>query len=87
MRFESIDSVRRAWAPIVMKAIYRDKRTAQFARGERVAAFSGFERTAERRIRVLVSASAIDDVRQMPGWRLEPLKGDRNGQWSLRING
>ncbi len=22
----------------------------------------------------------------MPGWRLESLKGDRAGQWSIRIN-
>lgn len=69
-----------------MKPIYRDKRTAQFARGERVAAFSGFERTAERRMRVLASAKSINDLRQMPGWRLEALRGDRAGQWSIRIN-
>jgi len=25
-------------------------------------------------------------MRQLPGWRLEALKGDRVGQWSIRIN-
>ena len=68
-----------------MKGIFKDKRTAAFARGERVAAFSGFERTAEQRIRVLVSATGLSDLRAMPGWRLEALRGDRAGQWSIRI--
>ena len=69
-----------------MKAIYRDKRTARLARGERVPAFSGFERTAKRRLRVLISASSLNDMRQLPGLRLEALKGDRVGQWPIRIN-
>ncbi len=49
-------------------------------------AFSGFERTAKRRLRVLISASSLNDMRQLPGLRLEALKGDRVGQWSIRIN-
>jgi proteic killer suppression protein len=69
-----------------MHGIFRDKRTAAFARGERVAAFAGFERTAERRLRVVMSATSLNDLRAMPGWRLEALRGDRAGQWSIRIN-
>lgn len=71
---------------VSMNPIFRDKRTARFAQGERIAAFSSFERTAERRLRVVQTATSIADLRQMPGWRLEALKGDRAGQWSIRIN-
>lgn len=32
------------------------------------------------------SAGMLDDLRIPPGNRLEPLKGDRRGQHSIRIN-
>jgi proteic killer suppression protein len=32
------------------------------------------------------AATAIDDLRSPPSNRLEALKGDRRGQWSIRIN-
>jgi len=57
---------------------YRDKRTAQFATGERVPAFSGFDR--------LSAATRLDDLRALPSNRLEALRGDRAGQYSIRIN-
>jgi toxin HigB-1 len=44
-------------------------------------------RLAIRRLQAVDYASAIDDLRQPPGNRLEKLKGDRKGQWSIRING
>ena len=28
-----------------------------------------------------------DDMAEMPGWRLHPLKGDRSGQWSVTVTG
>ncbi len=43
-------------------------------------------RTAARRLQALDFASAIEDLLQPPGHRLEKLKGDRKGQWSIRIN-
>ncbi|SHK26536.1 proteic killer suppression protein [Roseomonas rosea] len=65
---------------------YRDKRTAQFAAGERVAAFSGFERQAYRRLDILAAAISLADLRGIPSNRLEALRGDRAGQFSIRIN-
>jgi proteic killer suppression protein len=65
---------------------FRDRRTERFARGERVAAFQAFERTADLRLQFLLNATSLTDLRQMPGWRLEHLKGNRAGQWSIRIN-
>jgi len=32
------------------------------------------------------AATQIEDLKQPPSNRLEALKGDRNGQWSIRIN-
>ncbi len=65
---------------------FRDRRTAAFAAGERVAAFSGFERQAYRRLDVLAAATSLDDLRALPSNRFEALRGDRAGQYSIRIN-
>ena len=64
---------------------YRGKRTRDFVSEKRVRAFSGFERSAENRLAQLDSATSLADLRR-PGNRLEALKGDRKGQYSLRIN-
>ncbi len=65
---------------------YRDKRTARFAAGERVAAFSGFDRQAHKRLEILAAATSLADLRSLPSNRLEALRGDRGGQYSVRIN-
>ena len=65
---------------------YRDKRTARFASGEQVKAFSGFARQAELRLDRLEAATSLADLGALPGNRLEALKGDRAGQFSIRIN-
>jgi proteic killer suppression protein len=64
---------------------FRDQRTRQFAEGNRVKAFSGFERQAEMKLDELESATSLLDL-DLPGNRLEALKGDRKGQCSIRIN-
>ena len=43
-------------------------------------------RPAERRLRAIDAAAALDDLRSPPGNRLEMLKGERSGQHSIRIN-
>ena len=64
---------------------FRDKRTEAFYLGRRVATFSGFVRSASRELDQLDAAMDIHDLAR-PGNRLEALKGDRKGQWSIRIN-
>lgn len=54
--------------------------------GKRVKRFVNFERVALRKLEQLDLAQIIDDMRAPPGNRLEALKGDRAGQWSVRIN-
>jgi len=64
---------------------FRDKRTSEFAGGNRVKAFTEFERKAEMRLDQLDAATSLLDL-DLPGNRLEALKGDRKGQYSIRIN-
>jgi proteic killer suppression protein len=65
---------------------YRDKRTERFAAGLHVKEFSGFARQAETRLDRLDAATSLADLAALPGNRLEALKGDRAGQFSIRIN-
>jgi proteic killer suppression protein len=43
-------------------------------------------RIAARRLQAVDYASAIEDLLKPPGNRLEKLKGDRKGWWSIRIS-
>ena len=64
---------------------FGDKRTERFAAGEFVAAFQGFERQASRRLAALNAAPTLETLRALSN-RLEALKGDRAGPYSIRIN-
>jgi toxin HigB-1 len=65
---------------------FRDKRTRDFASGKRVKPFSGFERSARLKLDRLEAATALRDLAALPGNRFEALSGDRQGQYSIRIN-
>lgn len=65
---------------------FADKDTKSIARGYRVKQFDSFARIAQRKLRQLEIAGSIQDLRIPPGNRLEKLAGNRDGQWSLRIN-
>ncbi|MBI1867643.1 MAG: type II toxin-antitoxin system RelE/ParE family toxin [Methylocystis sp.] len=47
---------------------------------------SDIQAVALRKLRMLNQAKALADLRAPPGNRLEPLKGDRAGRHSIRIN-
>jgi toxin HigB-1 len=65
---------------------YRDKRTRDFAVGKRVKALSGIERSARIKLDRLEAAVTLRDLAVLPGNRLEALRGNRKGQYSVRIN-
>ncbi len=65
---------------------YRDKRTERFAAGQNVKEFSGITRQTEIRLDRLEAATSVADLAGLPGNRLETLRGDRAGQYSIRIN-
>lgn len=65
---------------------FKDRKTERFFAGEAVKEFAGFRKTAERKLTMLDSATEVKDLLSPPGNRLERLKGDRAGQYSIRIN-
>jgi toxin HigB-1 len=65
---------------------YRDRRTRAFADGQFVREFGSFARPAYRRLEILGAASGLNELRALRSNRLEALKGDRAGQYSIRIN-
>lgn len=56
------------------------------ARGSSVRRFTPIAAVARRKLRQLEIAAQLADLRVPPGNRLEALKGDRAGQYSVRIN-
>lgn len=40
----------------------------------------------EERLTALHTAFSIEDM-DVPGWRLHPLKGSREGQWAINVSG
>jgi proteic killer suppression protein len=49
--------------------------------------WANIARVAARRLQAIDYASSIEDLQNPPGNRLEKLKGDRKGWWSIRITG
>lgn len=60
--------------------------TEALFRSERVPQFDTIERVARRKLLQIHAATELASLRIPPGNRLEALKGDRKGQYSIRIN-
>lgn len=54
--------------------------------GHAMPRFANIRQVAERKLQMLHFATSLDDLRVPPRNRLEKLKGDRDGFWSIRIN-
>ena len=66
---------------------FRDRDTERLAQRERVKKWSSeLQKAALRKLRMVDAADEVTDLRVPPGNRLERLKGDRAGQYSIRIN-
>ena len=48
--------------------------------------YGALNRIIRKKLIAIDSAEALEDLREPPGNRLEALKGDRKGQYSIRIN-
>jgi proteic killer suppression protein len=68
-----------------MICTYRDKRTRNFAAGQRVKVFDGIVHRLSMKLDQLDAATTLRDL-DLPGNRLEALKRDRKGQYSIRVN-
>jgi len=60
--------------------------TDALARGQEVKRLVNMARAARRKLRQIEIAGRLEDLKVPPGNRLEALKGDRSGQYSIRIN-
>ena len=65
----------------------RDRETAKiFSRERSTRLPADIQQVAYRKLRMLNNAQGLADLRIPPGNRLEKLSGDREGQYSIRIN-
>jgi proteic killer suppression protein len=65
---------------------FQCKDTQALFEGQTVARFVNIRSVAERKLAMLHRSARLDDLRIPPNNRLEALKGNRNGQYSIRIN-
>jgi proteic killer suppression protein len=65
---------------------FRCRDTQALFERKRVPRFANIERVARRKLEQLEWAERIEDLRIPPQNRLEALKGDRKGQWSIRFD-
>jgi proteic killer suppression protein len=66
---------------------FRDRHTEEFWRlGTGKVVPANLRRVAMRKLKLVSDAAALRDLRVPPGNHLEELKGDRAGQYSIRIN-
>ena len=65
---------------------FRDKETEKLHLTGRSRRFQNCARQAFQKLRMLDAARDLKDLGALPGNRLEALKGDRGGEYSIRIN-
>lgn len=65
---------------------FKCKETKSLFEQIRVLRFQMIERQARKKLRLLNRAVSLQDLAAVPGLKLEKLKRDRLGQWSIRVN-
>jgi proteic killer suppression protein len=66
---------------------FKDRRGPILLDGQCPKGFpSDLVKVARRKLRMIEAAPAVRDLAEPPGNRLERLRGDRAGQWSIRVN-
>ena len=86
-RYVTIDITYRVAVRFAMIKSFADKRTAAIFGGYAVRGLPAqIQRRARAKLLAIDAAAILDDLRVPPGNRLEALKGDRQGQHSIRVN-
>jgi toxin HigB-1 len=65
---------------------FRDPETERLFNDVFSKRFQAIEKVARRKLYQVHQARSLEDLSTLPGNRLEELKGDRAGQYSIRIN-
>ncbi len=82
----TLDVTRTTLYPVIVIKSFRSKQTERLFNRERVREFQSIERAALRKLAMLEATKELLDLAAPPGNRLERLRGDREGQHSIRIN-
>lgn len=65
---------------------FRCKETQKLWKEKHCARFASIRRVALRKLSILNAAMNLDDLKAPKGNHLEKLSGDRDGEYSIRIN-
>ncbi len=66
---------------------FKDQATEAAFEGEARKGFpADLLKITRRKLQMIAAATGLDDLKVPPGNRLERLKGDRAGQYSIRVN-
>lgn len=65
---------------------FRSADTERLFNREQPKQFRAIERAARRKLEMLNAAKELRDMAAVKGNRLEKLRGDREGQYSIRVN-
>jgi len=68
----------RSWADAEAEKLFQRQRSRKLP--------PDIQRVALRKLLMVDAATTLDDLRIPPANHLEKLKGDREGQWSIRVN-
>ena len=64
-----------------LEKCYKESKRAEREFGQQVG------RRYIQRVTIIKNTRSIDDLRELPGLRCHPLKGDRQGQWAINLTG
>ena len=68
-------------------AKFRDKNTEKLFRAEHVKGIpADVEQRAHNKLRIVARITSLSELQMFPGTRMEALKGNRKGQYSIRVN-
>lgn len=70
----------------IMISSFKDRDTEELYEKGVSRRFSAIARVALRKLDMIAAATMVETLKVPPGNRLEQLKGNRAGQWSIRIN-
>lgn len=93
--FSPLDDVQSTGIYALRIAYYNGLMIKSFADKSTLAVFKGYfarglpqdiQLRASSKLRQLDAACTLDDLRNPPANHLELLKGNRSGQWSIRVN-
>jgi toxin HigB-1 len=65
---------------------YRNRETESLASNRYVRKFESIQVSARKKLDLLKAARGLSELAAVPGHRLEALHGNREGQYSIRIN-